>query len=102
MCGFDVLQGSRAVPSRDACTHFLRNLLKRADRIEAMSGELLRRLSEVLPDLGATGPSTARSGTRQQRNAATRRRPSCVRSTEPDRMVVGIWTRSTSCLWPTK
>jgi len=52
MCGFDVLQGSRAVPSKDAYTHFLRNLLKRADRIEAMFGELLRRLSEVLPDLG--------------------------------------------------
>lgn len=47
-----MLLGSRAVPSKDAYTHFLHRLLERAHRIEAMFDELLRPLAEVLPDLG--------------------------------------------------
>jgi hypothetical protein len=52
LCGFDVLSGSRTVASKDAYTHLLRSLLKRADRIQAMFDALPGPLAEVLPDLG--------------------------------------------------
>jgi len=52
-CGFDPLGGIKAVPSKDAYTHFLNTLLARIDRVMKVFDKLVGELERELPDLGA-------------------------------------------------
>jgi hypothetical protein len=52
LCGFDPLKGAEAVPSESAYTRFVRNLFRCASEVEAIFDALLKRLGELLPDLG--------------------------------------------------
>jgi len=52
LCGFDLLTGAAGVPSKDAYTHFLENLLDRVEQVEGMFHRLVQKLLEYLPDLG--------------------------------------------------
>jgi len=52
LCGFDPLKGAGAVPSESAYTRFVRNLFRCASEVEAIFDALLKRLGELLPDLG--------------------------------------------------
>jgi hypothetical protein len=51
-CGFAVVAGARAVPTANAVTNFLANLLERQDEVVAMFDALVAELSTALPDLG--------------------------------------------------
>lgn len=53
LCGFDPALGAGAIPSDNAYSNFLCNLLEREARIEEMFNELVRMLSKFLPDLCA-------------------------------------------------
>ena len=52
ICGFDPAQGSDAVPSSPAFTHFLKNLYRFKDHIKAIFDQLVEEASALLPDLG--------------------------------------------------
>lgn len=51
-CGLNLALGVAAVPSKDAYTSFLENLMEHQAVIDAMFHDLVERLSLVLPDLG--------------------------------------------------
>jgi hypothetical protein len=51
-CGFALRPGARAVPTANAFTNFLGNLLQRQDEMVAMFDALVDELAKVLPDLG--------------------------------------------------
>jgi len=52
LCGFDPLGGVEAVPSADAYSRFLKNLIREQAAIEEMFDRLIGDLSRLLPDLG--------------------------------------------------
>ncbi len=52
LCGFDPLGGAETVPSSDAYSRFLKNLLAEAQRIEEIFDSLVGELKSLLPDLG--------------------------------------------------
>lgn len=52
LCGFDPLGGDETVPSSDAYSRFLKNLLREAERIEEIFDSLVGELKRLLPDLG--------------------------------------------------
>ena len=52
LCGFNVLDGLRAVPTAWAYSRFLSKLLKHGEEIKAMFDELVSRLKQALPDFG--------------------------------------------------
>jgi hypothetical protein len=52
ICGFDPAQGSDAVPSSPAFTHFLKNLYRFKGHIKAMFDQLIEEAGTYLPDLG--------------------------------------------------
>jgi len=52
LCGFDPLGGEEAIPSSDAYTRFLKNLMKEQEMIEEMFNALINEAKELLPDLG--------------------------------------------------
>jgi len=55
LCGFDLLRGIDAVPSANAYTNFLRQLIKHFELVEAIFYELIEKLSDgLLPDFGKT------------------------------------------------
>ena len=49
VCGFDVTRGERAVPPPHVYTRFLRSVIEHRDLIDAMFGDLVKALREVLP-----------------------------------------------------
>jgi len=51
LCGFEPALGAKVVPSDNAYSNFLDNLMARKVRIEEMFEELVRMLSKALPDL---------------------------------------------------
>ena len=52
VCGFDPLLGADAVPPSWAMSRFLANLIDEVDLIQQMFAELVRTISELLPDFG--------------------------------------------------
>jgi hypothetical protein len=54
LCGFDLLKGIDAVPSANAYTNFLKQLIKHLDLVEAIFYNLVEKLRSHLPDFGKT------------------------------------------------
>jgi hypothetical protein len=54
VCGLEPLRGAAAVPSKDAYTTFLENLMAHQEAVDAIFHDLVERLARVLPDLGRT------------------------------------------------
>lgn len=52
ICGFDPLKGHRAVPSKDAYSRFLDNLMNQQKLIDLMFEQLVSQITELLPDFG--------------------------------------------------
>jgi hypothetical protein len=52
VCGFDPMRGSDAAPSDDAFGRFVDVLVEHRDWIARMGAAVLKRLGELLPDLG--------------------------------------------------
>jgi hypothetical protein len=52
-CGFDIFKGQQAVPSASAYSRFLKRLFQHQAEIDAMFGELVESLRELLPGFGA-------------------------------------------------
>ena len=52
LCGFDPLGGERTIPSSDAYSRFLKNLIREQATIDEMFDTLITELQELLPDLG--------------------------------------------------
>jgi hypothetical protein len=52
-CGFDPLRGAEGVPPDYVYSRFLKKLLDNQPLVEKMFDALVKRLSELLPDLGA-------------------------------------------------
>lgn len=52
LCGFDILQGARAVPLAWAYTRFLRKLQGRLEQLEEIFRRAVSGLAEVVPDFG--------------------------------------------------
>ncbi len=51
-CGFDLVLGEKAVPSKDAYSSMLKKLIRKQEEIDAMFDELIEELKEYLPGLG--------------------------------------------------
>ena len=54
VCGFQLMRGLKAVPNSWAFSRFLANVMKHLELIEAMFHRLVQRLTELLPDFGAS------------------------------------------------
>jgi hypothetical protein len=54
VCGFEVLRGLKAVPNSWAFSRFLAKVMLQLPLIEAMFHRLVERLTELLPDFGAS------------------------------------------------
>ncbi len=52
LCGFDPLGGEQTIPSPDAYSRFLKNLIQEQATIDGMFDSLITELQELLPDLG--------------------------------------------------
>jgi hypothetical protein len=52
LCGLDPLGGSETVPSSDAYSRFLKNLIREQRLIDEMFDSLIPQLRELIPDLG--------------------------------------------------
>jgi hypothetical protein len=52
LCGFDPLGGDRTIPSSDAYSRFLKNLIQEQSMIDAMFDALIQELKVLIPDLG--------------------------------------------------
>ena len=52
ICGFDVLKGESCIPKAGAYSRFTANILKHADLLEEMFGNLRKRCYELFPDFG--------------------------------------------------
>jgi transposase len=52
LCGFEGAAGIDAVPTSSAYSRFLRNLIRHNKEINAMFKDLVKRLTELLPDFG--------------------------------------------------
>jgi hypothetical protein len=52
LCGFDPLGGERTIPSSDAYSRFLKNLIREQSTIDEMFDFLITELQDLLPDLG--------------------------------------------------
>jgi hypothetical protein len=52
LCGFDPLGGGQTVPSSDACSRFLKNLIQEQAILEELFDALIGELKQLLPDLG--------------------------------------------------
>lgn len=52
LCGFDVTKGEAAVPGASAYTRFLKNLMKHQDELDKIMDNLIKELTEILPDFG--------------------------------------------------
>jgi len=52
LCGIDPFLGINGVPSSSAYTHFLKNLIECEDFIEKMINTMIKKLKDVIPDLG--------------------------------------------------
>jgi len=54
VCGFDLSCGDKMVPSAQAYSRFLSNLMKHSQEVESMFEELVRQVTWQLPDFGVT------------------------------------------------
>ena len=54
VCGFDLSCGDKMVPSAQAYSRFLSNLLSHSQEVETMFEELVKQLTYELPDFGVT------------------------------------------------
>jgi hypothetical protein len=52
LCGFDRLGGIETIPSSDAYSRFLKNLIREQPMIDAMFDALIQELKLLIPDLG--------------------------------------------------
>lgn len=52
LCGFDVLLGIESVPSSAAYSRFLTNLILHEEEVNKMFDELVKKLTDLLPDFG--------------------------------------------------
>jgi hypothetical protein len=52
LCGFDVLRGLTAVPTSEAYSRFLAKLIRYEEEINKMLNELVKNLTDILPDFG--------------------------------------------------
>ena len=52
LCGFDVLLGVKAVPTSSSYSRFLTNLLLLKEEVNKMFDELVKKLTDLLPDFG--------------------------------------------------
>jgi len=51
-CGFNPARTDKAVPTARAYTSLLRGLLQCSDEVEALFDELVKKVTQLLPDLG--------------------------------------------------
>ena len=54
VCGFELIKGLKAVPNSWAFSRFLANVMRHLELMEAMFHALVDRLTELLPDFGAS------------------------------------------------
>jgi hypothetical protein len=54
VCGFELIKGLKAAPNSWAFSRFLANVMRHLELIEAMFHALVDRLTELLPDFGAS------------------------------------------------
>jgi hypothetical protein len=54
VCGFQLIKGLKAVPNSWAFSRFLANVIRHLELTEAMFDALVDRLTELLPDFGAS------------------------------------------------
>ena len=52
LCGFDPLGGHQTIPSSDAYSRFLKNLIREQATLDEMFNSLITDLQELIPDLG--------------------------------------------------
>jgi len=88
LCGFDILQGARAVPPAWAYTRFVRKLQRRLPQLEAIFRRAVGGLAEVLPDFGKTlaldGKAIKSHARGRKRDEKQMRRPDGRRDTDAD------------------
>ncbi len=87
VCGFDLVNGEKAVPPSWVYTRFLRLLLKHEDVIEEMFDSLVEQLRKLLPGFGRTLaidgkaiPTHARAGKKDEKT----KKPDGRRDTDAD------------------
>jgi len=82
LCGFDLLQGLKGVPTSNAYSNFLAGLMAHADQIEALFDELVDRLRGLLEGFGRVLAIDSKAIPSRARRAG--RRPPADRRGESD------------------